>query len=203
MRRLRSQGRAPVQASVSEGIMPDDMSLPEPSRNHSVQARFQMGNRFLVHAHEEFDKGDRLQAGNKAYGAVVQYLKVIADSRGWPHKSNRDLREVASQIAAESGDSRLATELGNVYFMGHENYYENSRTQREVRVAVRGATYAIPKLKEIAERPPGEFTIESENDLTRIRYLTRNQSHEMGDTSKVGFSLRHETPNDEGPDFTP
>ena len=183
--------------------MPDDMSLPEPSRNHSAQARFQMGDRLLIHAHEEFDKGDRLQAGDKAYGAVVQYLKVIADSRGWPHKSNRDLREVASQIAAESRDGRLGTGLGEVYFLGHENYYENSRTRREVRAAVDAAGSALPKLKEIAERPPGEFTIESNTELDRVRYLTKNQSLEVGDTSKVGFSLRHESQDDEGPDSTP
>ena len=183
--------------------MPDDMSLPEPSKNHSAQARFQMGDRFLVHAHEEFDKGHRLQAGNKAYGAVVQYLKVIAGSRGWPHKSNRDFREVAGQIAAESDNGELGTELGTVYFLGHENYYENSRTQREVREAVAAADSALPKLKKIAESPPGEFTIRSENALQRVRSLTRNQSHEMGDTSKVGFSLRHELPDDEGPDSTP
>ena len=79
-------------------------ALPPSSTSHSVEARFQMGDRFIIHARQELEKGHRLQAGNKAYGAVVQYLKAIADSRGWRHGSHDGIRAMASAIAAESGD---------------------------------------------------------------------------------------------------
>ena len=54
-------------------------------------------------SHEELAAGNRLQAGEKAWGAVVQPMKAIAELRGWPHESHRDVREVISQVALENG----------------------------------------------------------------------------------------------------
>ena len=42
-------------------------NLPEPGVQ-SAEDRLSMSRRFQVHAREELDKGNRLQAGNKAYG---------------------------------------------------------------------------------------------------------------------------------------
>ena len=46
-----------------------------------------MGQRLIKQARHEFDAGDRLQAGGKAWGAAVQFLKIIGERRGWGHKS--------------------------------------------------------------------------------------------------------------------
>lgn len=59
--------------------------------------------KLLIHAREELAEGNRLQAGEKAWGAVVQPMKAIAEQRGWPHESHRDVREVVSQVALEYG----------------------------------------------------------------------------------------------------
>ena len=58
----------------------------------SVADRLQkIGRRMIIHAREELEAGNRLQAGEKAWGAVVQPLKAIAEQRGWPHQSHRDV----------------------------------------------------------------------------------------------------------------
>ena len=180
--------------------MTTEPALPAPSKQHSAEARFQMGDRFLIHARQELEKGHRLQAGNKAYNAVVQYLKVIAESRGWRHRSDDDLRAVSSVITSELRDGRLSTDLGNIYFRGHRNYYENDTDPQEVSAVVVAAEESIPKLRIAAESPPGEVTIASANERNDYRRITGDRNLEVGDTSKVGFSKRHDPPNDDGPE---
>ena len=85
-----------------------------------------MSRIFIAHAREELAHGSRLQAGEKAWGAVVQPFKVIAEQRGWPHKSHQDVYDVASQIALESGFDHDQSEHCRMrYRVGHQNFYEN------------------------------------------------------------------------------
>ena len=98
--------------------------LPAPGFQ-SAEDRLQISRRFLIHAREELGKGRRLQAGNKAYGAVVQPLKVIAEQRGWKHHSNNNIRDIGSMVAWEYQNHDLSELFGEVYHVGHENYYEN------------------------------------------------------------------------------
>ena len=42
----------------------------------------EISGRFLHHADEEFEKGDMLQASEKAWGAVAHYVKSVAKARG-------------------------------------------------------------------------------------------------------------------------
>ena len=54
----------------------------EPHKVHS--------ERLIRHAEEQLAKGDRLQASEKAWGAVVHRLKDIADQRGWKYSTHAD-----------------------------------------------------------------------------------------------------------------
>ncbi len=53
-----------------------------------------LSRRFVRQAQEEFDKGDRLQASEKAWGAAAHAVKAVAASRGWNHNSHRLLFDV-------------------------------------------------------------------------------------------------------------
>ena len=53
----------------------------------SDEDRRQISRHLIIHAREELAQGSRLQAGEKAWGAVVQPFKAIADQRGWRHQS--------------------------------------------------------------------------------------------------------------------
>ena len=75
--------------------------LPEPGPNQSTEDRRQIGQRFIIHTRAELAVGNRLQAGEKAWGAVAQNLKIIAERRGWNHSRHQHLEALARQLALE------------------------------------------------------------------------------------------------------
>ena len=168
-------------------IAPD---LPPPGVQ-STADRLQISSRLLIHAREELAKGYRLQAGEKAWGAVVQPIKAIAEQRGWPHQSHRDVYEVASQVILEYGfDTDQAHALTNAYRVGHENFYENQYNVEELAGMIERVEDLVPYLHRLTAAPPRPFTITSNAQLRRLRRLTGNDALEIGDRSPVGFSRK-------------
>lgn len=167
--------------------------LPDPAVNQPPEARRAMGQRLIKQARDEISKGDRLQAGNKAWGAAVQFLKIIAEERGWNHTSNRQLESVGKQLAAEYSEYSgiLSGTLADAYHKGHENFYENRRSPADVEDAVEGIERVIPILDQLAYLQPRHVQIDSNSQLRRIKLLTENDDLKVGDESPVGFSLRH------------
>ena len=162
--------------------------LPDPAENQPPEARRVMGERLIKQARHELDAADRLQAGEKAWGAVVQFLKIIGERRGWGHTSNRQLQSLGSHLAAEYPEhgAQLATALSNAYHKGHENFYENRRRRREVREAVEGIEEVLPVLEILTWEAPRPFTIESNSQLRRLKVLTGNDELQVGDEFRGG-----------------
>ena len=67
--------------------------LPEPGFQ-SPDDRRNIARRFLLEAREELERGSRLQAGEKAWGAVAQNLKVIGELRGWSHQTHQQVENI-------------------------------------------------------------------------------------------------------------
>ena len=88
--------------------------------------------RLIRQADAEFEKGDLLQASEKAWGAVSQYLKAMATQRGLPHRVHRELRLVANDLVEETGQRRIGELFGLAESL-HANYYEAWMPEREVR----------------------------------------------------------------------
>ena len=169
-------------------VVPD---LPPPGVQ-STSDRLQISSSLLVHAREELANGHRLQAGEKAWGAVVQPIKAIAEQRGWPHQSHRDVMEVARQVALEYGfDHDQSEALTNAYRVGHENFYENQYNVETLTSMIERVEDLAPYLHQLTATPPRPFTITSNVQLRRLRRLTGNDALEIGDTSSVGYSLSH------------
>lgn len=165
--------------------------LPPPGVQ-SDEDRRQISRIFIAHAREELAQGSRMQAGEKAWGAVVQPFKIIAEQRGWPHKSHQDIHDVASQIALEySFDQDQSYALWEAYFIGHQNYYENYHRVEELAAMIDRVEDLLPYLLQLTTMPPSPFTITSNTQLRRLRHLTGNDSLEIGDTSPAGFSQNH------------
>ena len=153
---------------------------------------------YYKHAREELEKGNRLQAGEIAWGAVVQPLKAIAAQRGWSHRSHSDIFAIASHLVKEydlTGEQTLA--LSDAYRVGHENFYENYRSLEELAAMLDEVEGLMPALVALVDEPPRPFTIESKGDLDglRLRRLTGDKSLQLGDTSEVGFSNNHLPPD--------
>lgn len=158
----------------------------------SDEDRRRIGRILIVQAREELERGSRLQAGEKAWGAVVQPFTVIAEQRGWPHKSHQDVRAVASQIALEYGfDHDQSEVLTDAYRVGHQNYYENYHSVAELAEMIDRVEDLVPYLIRLTTTPPRPFTIASNTQLRWLRRLTNDHSLEIGDASPVGFSKNH------------
>ncbi len=168
--------------------------LREPDEGQSPESRRAMGRRFILEAREELEGGNRLQAGEKAWGAVAQHLKIIGDDRGWKHGSHRQLESIGHHIRAEypdydSGD--FATAMSNAYLKGHKNFYENWLDTDEVEETIEGVEKVLPVLESIEAEAPRYFKISSNSQRRRLVELTGNRDLQIGDESPVGFSNRH------------
>ena len=166
--------------------------LPEPG-NQSPEDRRAMSRRFILQAREELEHGNRLQAGEKAWAAAAQHLKIVGEQRGWYHGPHRQLENIGRQIVTEYNEPELGNALSAAY-KGHENFYENYRSAREIVEAVEAVEEALPLLESLDFQPPRPFVIRSNQQLRRLAQLTGNRELQLGDTSSVGFSLRHPEP---------
>ena len=177
--------------------------LPEPGFQ-SADDRRAIGRRFIMQAAQYLLQGDRLQAGEKAWGAIAHNLKAIGESRGWQHDSHQLVHNIGRQIVAEYSDTELGEAIAEVFHNGHQNFYENQRSRAELRETLGYAEEALVKLETLQRNPPLPFTITSNTQLRRLRDLTSNDDLQVGDSSPVGFSLKHSangdssSKNDEG-----
>ncbi len=174
--------------------------LPEPveeGREHTPQDRRAMSRRFIIQARQEIEDGNRLQAGEKAWGAVVQLLKMVGEQRDWNHGSNRQIESIGRQIRAEYPDldsQDLGHALNDAYHKGHENFYENRRNEATVRAVVEDVAETLPSLERMAIaacETPRSFAISTASALRRLKEVTGNPNLAPGDQSPVGFSNRH------------
>jgi hypothetical protein len=178
--------------------MADIPLLPEPGFQ-SPEDRRVIARRFILQARHYLEQRDRLQAGEKAWGAIAHNLKVIGEQRGWNHGSHQQIENIGRQIVVEC--QALYPDLGeaisDVFHYGHRNFYENMRSIDEMRETVAWAEEAIGVLEEVQHIAPRPFTITSNTQLRRLRALTGNNGLQIGDSSPVGFSLKH-TPDSHG-----
>lgn len=94
----------------------------QPIESHDVHSC-----RLIQHAEEMLDAGDRLQASEKAWGAVAHRLKVVADNRGWKYETHTDAFRVVNNLVREQQNPRIRT-LFSVAHGLHINYYGDIKT---------------------------------------------------------------------------
>ena len=170
--------------------MADLPPLPEPGFQ-TPDDRRAIGRRFIMQAREYLNQGDRLQAGEKAWGAVAHNLKAIGEQRGWYHGSHQQIENIGRQIVVEFDNAELGNFIAETFQNGHRNFYENYRTIEEMRITIEAAEEALPMLEALQRDNPQPFTISSNAQRRRLMALTGNGDLQIGDSSPVGFSLKH------------
>ena len=81
------------------------------------------GREFIARARTYLAEDDLLQASEKGWGAAAQMVKAAAESRGWRHRSHRDLHVAINQLAEETGDAEIG-DLFDAANQLHTNFYE-------------------------------------------------------------------------------
>ena len=164
-------------------------ALPEPG-SATVEDRVQISQRLIQQAREELERGDRLRATEKIWGALAQMLKAHGQQRGWLNLGGRrTVEHIAMQLQLEYDDLDVAS----AYVAadnGHRNFYDNEMSLPEIEGIIAVVARALPKLESALSEPPRAFTIR-DGDLWRVRTLTGKQYLQVGDSSPTGFSNTH------------
>ena len=105
-----------------------------------------MGRHLLERAQQSLADGDLIQASEKGWGAAAQAMKAAADRRSWQHNSHGALFQIASRLAAETGDRRIR-ELFSLASALHTNFYEHWMPQDMVADNLESVAELVEKLE--------------------------------------------------------
>ena len=110
--------------------------------------------RLIRQARYELEKhGDRVQACDKAAGAVAHAVKAAAEARHWRHDSHNLRRRIVYLLSAEYAVADL-TAMQDAADRLHDNYYEDLMFDQEVRERLGRLTGLLATFTELLERPP-------------------------------------------------
>ena len=142
--------------------------------------------RLMRQAADELEqRGDRVQASDKAAGAVAHAVKAVAEARQWHHDSHNRRRRIVSLLAAEfdAPEWNLMQDSADKL---HDNFYEDLMFDTEVRARLELVAGLWSSFMELLEREPNpDFapTAEQELMLSRLR-LTEG---EIADRAKIEY----------------
>ncbi len=110
-------------------------TAPGPSPDEESERHAMISQDFLHKARVELEKGDLLQASEKAWGATAHAVKAVAEKRRWFSEADWKLRRAASIIADELGDNGL---LGAFSLArdAHYNFYHHLYDAHEIQQAI-------------------------------------------------------------------
>ena len=147
---------------------PNGNSGPPPGVEHHLKTC----RRLIRQAGYELDKrGDRVQACDKAAGAVAHGVKAVAAARYWRSGSHNLRRRVVNLLAAEYDRPDLLTMQAFADQL-HDNFYEDWMFEDEVRERLERVTGLLAAFTELLEREPNPDyrpTPEQEGAIGRLR----------------------------------
>ena len=129
----------------------------------------QTGRWLMDRAEWEFDRGDLVQASEKAWGAAAQFLKALATQRGWGHESHQHLGQVADKLAAETGNPEISILFDRAESL-HANFYEAYRSEASVRLGIDAMQQYLDIMEAV---PPPETRPRIGHTKKRTFYRTR------------------------------
>ena len=130
----------------------DDMEHAAPCSAHNVHS-----NALLRHAQEMIDKGERLQASEKIWGAVAHKMRGLARKRGWVWTTHKGYDRYAQYLRRQTGNQDIAT-LTRSLEQFHNNFYDDHMDDDALPDGLREAKRLIRLLEEadesLGDNPP-------------------------------------------------
>ena len=118
----------------------------QPIEEHHVHSL-----RLMAHAEEQLDAGNRIQASEKAWGAVAHQLKVVAARRGWKYETHSDSHSIARRLSIELADTELHT-LFRVATALRHNFYADTIPIENLRIDIADVKKLLAKLRDAASQ---------------------------------------------------
>ncbi len=111
-----------------------------------IESHHTHSQRLMEHAEQQLAEGDRLQASEKAWGAVAHQLKVIAEQRGWKYETHSQVYGIVERLATEQGNQQLKR-LFPVAVGLHQNFYADVIPLRQLKYEIGMAKELLDMLK--------------------------------------------------------
>ena len=146
------------------------IALPPPGKQTS-ENHVEISHRFLEHAQNELNKGNRLQASEKVWGSMSHALKAIAEKRGWSHPDHPSSVTIADQLGREFGRRRQFNAWIVIGEAMHQNFYRNMYEVDTIQDAIEDAKLFVAALDQVRNEPPRAYTIMTDSDQNRIGRL--------------------------------
>ncbi len=132
----------------------------------------EISRRLLLQAdHELTDKGDRVQASEKAAGAVAHAVKAIAEDRQWRHSSHNLRREIMDLLASEYAKPELRY-LQDASDRLHNNFYEDLMHNPQIKGRLDSITAWLEYLTEIRQQGPNPDFVPTPEEQRLIQRLS-------------------------------
>ena len=147
---------------------PNPGSETERPRREKSERYFLLSRWLLKHAQEQLERGDTIQASEKAYGAMSHAVNSCGELRGWNHYNHHRVGLILDQLREEWD----APELSAGYLVLkalHDNFFEYEISTLQVQAGIGVATEMLEKLAEIRNSPPRPLPSSSLNREQRRR----------------------------------
>jgi len=144
-----------------------DPEAEQPRRDKS-ERYFQLSRWLLKHAQEQLERGDTMQASEKAYGAVAHAVKAYGELRGWNHSNHHRVGLILDQLRDEENDPGL-TEAFDAVESLHNNYFEYEMDPTRVGDRVATARNLVDKLEQLHGSVPNPIPSSALNREQRRR----------------------------------
>ena len=116
----------------------------------------EISKRFLEQAEEELQKGDLLQASEKAWGAFAHFVESTANEHGWPSGSQRSININAETLINQTSDPKENSARLAAMNALYANFYEDFYPEELVAHSIKAARELLADLEEAASRLPSQ-----------------------------------------------
>ena len=122
-------------------------TAPGPSPDEESERHALISQDLLRHAWTELEKGDLLQASEKAWGATAHAIKSVAEKRRWFSEADWKLGRAAEIITAEL-DNQNVYRCYSLARDSHYNYYHHLYDSQTVGLAIAASSELVAILDE-------------------------------------------------------
>ena len=152
------------------------MTAPEneQQRREKSDRYARLGRLELWQAQRELNRGDTIQASEKAYGAVCSAVKAYGEKRGWNHYNHHRVGLILEQLREEWQEPFLVTAHSSVKAL-HDNFFEHELATVAVQDHIDLAKALVARLEEIRQSEPRSLPSESLNREQRRRLTLLRQ----------------------------
>lgn len=140
----------------------------EQRRRERSDRYFLLSQRLLKHAREQLERGDTVQASEKAYGAVFQAAKGYGELRGWNHFNHYRVGLIYDQLSDEESDLTLSSDFAIIEAL-HNNFLEYELPTNRVRGGLNIAERLVERLGILRNTQPNSLPSSSLNREQRRR----------------------------------